>query len=145
MQPPPPGWPRLSASLYYPEAKRAIEWLCRAFGFEAQLVVEGEDGAIHHSQLVLDGALIMVSETRPDRMPFTRTPGEVGGGNTMNLALYVDDVEAHCRRAREAGARVVSEPTTTDYGEGYWSDRGYCCEDVGGHHWWFLQRLHTDG
>jgi uncharacterized glyoxalase superfamily protein PhnB len=30
------------------------------------------------------------------------------------MMVYVDDVEAHCRRAREAGASIVSEPKTTD-------------------------------
>jgi uncharacterized glyoxalase superfamily protein PhnB len=57
--------------------------------------------------------------------------------------LYVDDVEAHCARAREAGAKIVSEPKTTDYGEEYWSDRGYECTDLDGHHFWFMQRLRS--
>ena len=35
----------------------------------------------------------------------------------------------------------MSEPKTTDYGEDYWADRGYECVDIGGHHWWFYQRL----
>ncbi len=57
--------------------------------------------------------------------------------------VYVDDVEAHCRRAREAGAVITHELETNDYGEGYWADRTYGCRDVGGHHWWFSQRLKT--
>ena len=61
--------------------------------------------------------------------------------NTQNMMIYVDDVEAHYLRAREAGAKIVSEPTTTDYGEDYWTDRGYEAEDCEGHHWWFCQRL----
>jgi uncharacterized glyoxalase superfamily protein PhnB len=61
----------------------------------------------------------------------------------MNLMIYVDDVEAHCAKARAAGAKIVVEPKTTDYGEGYWADRGYECVDPGGHHWWFCQRLRS--
>jgi uncharacterized glyoxalase superfamily protein PhnB len=57
------------------------------------------------------------------------------------MMIYVDDVEAHCTQARAAGARIVSEPKTTDYGEAFWEDRGYECEDSEGHHWWFYQRL----
>jgi uncharacterized glyoxalase superfamily protein PhnB len=30
-----------------------------------------------------------------------------------------------------------------DYGEDYWTDRGYECEDHEGHHWWFYQRLRS--
>jgi len=105
-------------------------------------VFEGDGGRIEHSELVFGEGLIMVGESeKRERFPYHRSPREVGGFNTQNLMLYVDDVEAHCRRAREAGAKIVSEPSTDDYGEEYWSDRGYECEDVGGHHWWFYQRL----
>ena len=49
--------------------------------------------------------------------------------------------EAHCERAREAGAIIRVEPTTEDYGEEYWADRTYEAEDLEGHHWFFMQRL----
>jgi len=42
-----------------------------------------------------------------------------------------------------AGAVIVSEPETHDYGPEYWADCGYECRDPGGHHWWFYQRLRT--
>jgi len=146
MKPTPPGWPRISTALYYDDAREAIDWLCRAFGFEVQLKVEGEGGRIEHSELVFGGGLVMVGDVRSDKaekFPYRRTPSQVGGANTQNMMVYVDDVEAHCKRAREAGAVIVSEPTTTDYGEEYWTDRGYQCRDIGGHHWWFYQRLRT--
>ena len=57
--------------------------------------------------------------------------------------VFVDDVEAHCVRARNAGAKIVSEPKTSDYGAEYWIDRTYEAKDVEGHHWWFCQRLKT--
>ncbi len=57
------------------------------------------------------------------------------------MMVYVEDGEARCQRARKAGAKIVSEPATTDYGEEYWTDRGYEAEDPEGHHWWFIQRL----
>ncbi len=142
MKPTPPGWPRISSALYYEDASAAIDWLCRAFGFELRLKVEGEGGRIEHSELVYGDGLIMVSEPK-ERFPQVRAPAQVGGANTQNMMVYVDDVEAHCKRAREAGAVIVSEPETHDYGEDYWTDRGYECRDVGGHHWWFYQRLRS--
>ena len=33
-KPPPKGYPRISSSLSYEDAAKAIDWLCRAFGFE---------------------------------------------------------------------------------------------------------------
>ncbi len=144
MKPTPPGWPRISIALYYEDPASAIDWLCEAFGFEVQLKVEGDGGSIEHSELVFGEGLIMVAGEKP-RFPQARPPSKVGGANTQNMMVYVDDVEAHCARARKAGATIVSEPDTHDYGDDYWSDRGYECRDVGGHHWWFYQRLRTKG
>ena len=30
----PKGWPRISPAIIYDDAAGAIDWLCRAFGFE---------------------------------------------------------------------------------------------------------------
>jgi uncharacterized glyoxalase superfamily protein PhnB len=140
----PPGWPRISSALCYENAPAAIDWLCRVFGFEVRIKVEGEGGRIEHSELSFgDDGLIMVADVRASKFPFRRAPGQVGGGNTQNLFVYVDDIEAHHARARAEGARIEVEPKTTDYGEEHWSDRGYQCQDLEGHHWWFAQRVRT--
>jgi uncharacterized glyoxalase superfamily protein PhnB len=145
----PKGWPRISSALFYDEPAKAIDWLCHAFGFEVRLKVEGDaPGSIVHSELTFGDGLIMVGgngahSKRPESAGWRKHPRELGGANTQSLMAYVDDVEAHCQRARAAGAKILMEPTTEDYGEDYWSDRGYECEDVGGHHWWFVQRLRS--
>ncbi|MCY4108961.1 MAG: aminotransferase, partial [Chloroflexi bacterium] len=97
MKKPPEGWPRISPSLFYDDAAPAIDWLVRAFGFEVQERVEDDHGRIVHSQLVLDGGLIMIGQTglQPDR-EFQKSPQAVGGANTQSLAVYVDDADAHC-------------------------------------------------
>lgn len=144
MKPSPPGWPRISSGVWYEDPGKAIDWLCKAFGFEVRLRIEGEDGSILHSELLFGDGLIMVGGPKKDATPrdsFRKSPQAVGGANTQNMMIYVDDVDAHCNRARESGARIVQEPTTTDHGEEYWADRGYLAEDIGGHHWWFIQRL----
>jgi uncharacterized glyoxalase superfamily protein PhnB len=149
MKPTPPGWPQISSTLYYDDAAKAIDWLARVFGFEVRLKVEGEGGRIEHSELAYGHGLIMVADVadpaRRERYPFMRAPHQVGGGNTQNLFAYVDDVEAHYKHAREAGATIVVEPKTSDYGADYWVDRSYQCKDLGGHHWWFAQRMSTGG
>ncbi|MCM3876359.1 MAG: VOC family protein [Thermoanaerobaculia bacterium] len=144
MKPTPPGWPRISVSLYYDDAAKAIDWLCDAFGFQVRLKVEGEGGRIEHSELEFGEGLIMVAGAdKADKYPQVRSPRQVGGGNTQNMFVYVDDVDAHCERARAKGATIRVEPKISDYGEDYWSDRSYECVDVGGHHWWFAQRLRS--
>lgn len=141
----PAGWPRISSALFYREPAKAIDWLCHAFGFEVRLKIEGEGGRIEHSELVYGDGLIMVSgiERHPDKPVASHraSPQSIHGTNTQSLMVYVDDVEAHCARARAAGARIVAEPKTSDYGEDYWTDRTYEAVDLEGHHWWFTQRL----
>jgi uncharacterized glyoxalase superfamily protein PhnB len=141
----PPDWPRISSALYYDDPATAIDWLCKAFAFEVRTKIVGEQGDIVHSELTFGGGLIMVGGEKPERFPQARSPSRVGGANTQNMMVYVDDVEAHCERARQAGATIIREPETHDYGSDYWVDRGYECRDVGGHHWWFYQRLSTHG
>jgi len=141
MRNPPEGWPRISSALFYGDAAKAIEWLGRAFGFETRLKVEGDDGGIVHSELVFGEGVVMVASV--SRGPRRASPRSLDGANTQSLFVYVDDVEAHCARARGAGAKILSEPKTTDYGEEWWVDRGYEAEDLEGHRWYFAQRMST--
>ena len=101
MKPTPPGWPRISSALYYDDPRAAIEWLCKAFGFEVRLLVEGDGGSIEHSELTLGEGLIMVGRAKPEKFPYMRPPSQAAGANTQNMMVYVDDVveaDAHTRR-----------------------------------------------
>lgn len=142
MKPTPPGWPRISSAVCYQDPVKAIDWLCKAFGFEVRLKVEGDDGRIEHSELVYGEGVIMLSSAKKD-YEYRKSPGALGGANTQSMMVYVDDVEAHHTRAKAAGAKILKEPETHDYGDDYWSDRGYEAEDLDGHHWWFMQRLRS--
>jgi uncharacterized glyoxalase superfamily protein PhnB len=70
-----------------------------------------------------------------------RSPKSMGGHTTQSVMLYVDDVERHCEQARTAGAKIVEELATHDYGEDYWADRSYGALDPEGHMWWISQRV----
>ncbi len=147
MRPTPQGWPRISSSIFYDEPRAAIDWLCSAFGFQVRLLVEGDGGAVEHSELTFGEGLIMVGQSggragRPVPLP-ARSPRALGGMVTQAMCLFVDDVDAHCERARTAGATIHEAPRTSDYGDDYWSDRSYAALDLEGHLWWFMQRLRT--
>ena len=83
----------------------------------------------------------MVGDAKRKEYAYRASPKGARGVNTQNMMVYVDDVEAHCARARSAGATIVKEPATTDYGDDYWTDRGYEAADPEGHHWWSTERL----
>jgi uncharacterized glyoxalase superfamily protein PhnB len=144
MKNPPPGWPRISTGIYYADAARAIDWLVGAFGFEVRLKIEGDDGRIEYSELTFHGGLIMVGDAEKATLKngaIRATPKSVGGANTQQMCICIDDVDAHCARARAAGAKITREPVTTDYGAEYWIDRSYEAEDPEGHRWFFMQRM----
>ena len=50
--------------------------------------------------------------------------------------MRVEDVDAHCARARQFGARIVGEPKTAEFGE-----RQYTAEDLAGYRWTFSQTV----
>jgi uncharacterized glyoxalase superfamily protein PhnB len=146
MKPTPPDWPRVSPAIFYDDALGAIDWLCRAFDFEVRIKILGKDGRLAHSELSYGDGVIMVAQGATSggaSRRVTRSPQSLDGANTQSLMLYVDDVDAHCARARSAGAVIDAEPSLHDYGEEYWADRSYGCRDLEQHHWWFSQRVRT--
>jgi uncharacterized glyoxalase superfamily protein PhnB len=60
-----------------------------------------------------------------------KSPLKVGGKNTQLTSINIaTDLDAHCERARAAGAVIHTEPNTQFYG-----DRVYRCRDPEGHNW----------
>ena len=112
--------------LIYPDVREAVSWLGEAFGFVERVRI-GED---HRSQLSIGDGAVIIGDVRKERRP--PRAGEV----THSVMVRVDDVDAHCERARAHGARVVMEPTDFEYGE-----RQYAAEDPAGHHWTFSETI----
>ena len=106
--------------LTYPDIAQAIEWLSNAFGFTLRIRI-GD----HRAQLNAGNAgAIVLTE------PSWGAPGPSA------VMVRVEDVDAHCARAREHGARITREPQNQPYGE-----RQYNAEDIAGHHWCFSQSI----
>ena len=116
-------------ALSYRDAAAAIDWLGRAFGFEQIMAAPGPDGAIAHAELRLGDGIIMLGTAQPERG--WRSPRDLPGSN-QTLYVYLPDPDAHCARARAAGATIVREPNDTDYGS-----REYAATDLEGHEWSF--------
>ena len=123
-------------TLRYDDAPAAIEWLCRAFGFERFLVVPGEGESIVHAELVPgDGGngMIMLASARDDDFGrLQKPPRALGGIGSQSAYIIVDDPDAHYDRAVAAGAEIVMDLIDQDYG-----GRGYSCRDPEGHLWSF--------
>ncbi|MGH0034679.1 MAG: VOC family protein [Myxococcota bacterium] len=130
---PPQGCQRVIPYLAYEDAPAAIEFLCRAFGFEERTRLAMPDGRIGHAELGLgDNALMLASVYEEMGLQSPRHLPAVCG----QLLCYVDDVDAHHARAKAAGATIAMEPEDQFYG-----DRLYRALDPEGHHWMFATHL----
>ena len=120
-------------TLRYRDAAAAIEWLCRAFGFEKHLVVPGPNDTIAHAQLRFGNGMIMLGSGGDSEFDeLVKPPRDVGGVSTQSPYVIVDDADAHYARAVAAGATIVIAIKDEDYG-----GRGYSCRDPEGHLWNF--------
>lgn len=120
-------------ALRYIDAPAAIDWLCKAFGFESKMVVPGESNTVLHAQLTYAGGMIMLGSKRDnDLEPYMRTPSELGGLGTGSLYVVVDDADAHFERAKRAGAKIVMEVEEQEH-----RGRLYSCLDPEGYLWNF--------
>ncbi|HUK86877.1 MAG TPA: VOC family protein [Terriglobales bacterium] len=118
--------------LRYRNAPAMIEWLCRVFGFEKQLVVPGPEGVVLHSQLTFGNGMIMIGSVASGTAAsnLLKQPDEVGGAETQASYLLVTDIEAIYARAQAAGARMLIELEDKGFG-----GKGFCCADPEGHIW----------
>lgn len=117
----------------YRDGQAAIDWLCRAFGFELQLVVPDKSGAIAHAQLTYGNGMIMLgSATNNEFHELVKSPLESGGIGSQSVFIMIEDVDEHHRTAIAAGAEVVIKLKDEDYG-----GRAYSCLDLEDHVWNF--------
>jgi uncharacterized glyoxalase superfamily protein PhnB len=119
-------------ALRYRDAPAAIDWLCRAFGFAKNTVYANPDGTIAHAQLTLGGGMIMLGSVN-NGGPYSeliRQPDEIGGAETQSPCIVVEDCDAVCKTAKDAGAKIVMDIADMDYG-----GRAFSCRDPEGHLW----------
>jgi uncharacterized glyoxalase superfamily protein PhnB len=119
-------------ALHYQDAPAAIEFLCRAFGFEKKAVYEGEGGTIAHAELTLGNGMVMLGSAKDTEYGKLLVRPRAAGGVTMSVYVIVGDADAHFARAKAAGAEITREPVTQDYG-----GRDYTCKDPEGNVWTF--------
>lgn len=124
--------PPFIPSVIYKDNRAALKWLQSAFGFEPSEVLTDSNDNIVHAEMTHDDGVIMVGSEFAE---WTKSPQAVGGANTQRVHVRIaKDIDAHCERARRAGARIALEPADQFYG-----DRTYIAVDLEGHHWSFAQ------
>ena len=99
---------RIIPALRYRNAAAAIDWLCDAFGFE----------------LTLGNGMIMLGDVKTEYGRLVAAPVK-GDPVTQGIYVVVEDADAHYTRAKAAGAEIVLDIKTQDYG-----GRDYTARDL---------------
>jgi uncharacterized glyoxalase superfamily protein PhnB len=120
-------------TLLYADCPAAIEWLCNTFGFEKHAVYPGEGDTVAHAELTFGNGMIMLGSAKEEGYgKLVTTPSKLNGATTQAAYLIVSDTDALYERVKAAGAEIVKEMTSTDYGS-----RDFSCRDPEGHIWNF--------
>ena len=119
----------ITPMLAYDDAPAAMEFLCRAFGFEERFRFDMPDGKIGHAVLAFGGAEIALATTwteggmaSPRALPAVHS----------QVYCEVGDVDAHYERAKAEGATIAEAPGKPSHGS-----RSYRALDLEGHRWVF--------
>lgn len=119
--------------LTYANAPAAIDFLVRAFGFEEESRMEMDDGRIGHAELRLGDSPVFLASVYPE-LGFM-SPQDLQGTHSQ-LFCWVDDLDRHYARARDAGATVITTPRDREFGH-----REYRALDCEGGRWIFAAPL----
>ena len=134
--------PGVIPMIAYEDGFAALDWLARAFGFRERRRMTGADGRLAHGEMETEEGLIMLATPSADyecprkhraacesARRWSEVPWVIDG-----VMVYVGDIDAHYARAKEAGARILS-----DIEDGP-PARRYRAEDLEGHRWMFMAR-----
>jgi len=112
--------------LRYEDARAAMDFLERAFGFETHASYDGEKGDVMHAELRLGDQYVMLGSTGEGEGRFNQ------GAGRYSLYVAVEDPDTLHDRAKEAGATIERELEDQDYGS-----REFAARDPEGNLWSF--------
>ena len=128
VKPVPEGYHTITPALTIRDAARAIEFYKEAFGAKQRGdIAKGPDGKVMHAELQIGDSVIMISDEMPE---FGALSPQSTGGSSVQLHIYLNNVDAAFDRAVKAGATV-----TMPVMDQFWGDRYGTLKDPFGHKW----------
>jgi uncharacterized glyoxalase superfamily protein PhnB len=106
VKPIPDGYHSVTPYLMVPPGSKLLEFLVQAFAARVHRVVKTPSGGIQHAEVEIGDSRIMFAEACNEWKPMP-----------TSLYLYVPDCDSTYQRALAAGAKSLTEPTLTFYGD----------------------------
>ena len=122
----PEGYNAVTPALAFKGADAAIKWYVNVLGAKEKMRFENPDKTIAHGELTIGDSIIMLSEENPQ---YNKSPKTLNG-NSVNLCVYVEDVDAVIQKAVDNGAKLIMPAADQFYG-----DRSGRFEDPFGYIW----------
>jgi len=118
----------------YDDMEAAQQFLVEVFGFKRGQLIRDPRGRPFHAEVSTGDSVIWIHRVDPEHglVSARSLPAQPGG-----LVVFVEDVDAHYRHAKSAGAKIDSPPTDQPYGQ-----REYSARDPEGNLWYFATRRH---
>jgi PhnB protein len=122
----PDGYPVVSPALAFKGADAAIKWYINVFGAKEKMRYDNPDKTIGHAEISIGDSLVFVAD---ENLQYNKSPKTLNG-NSVNLCVYVPDVDAVIKKAVNNGAKLVIPAADQFYG-----DRSGRIEDPFGYIW----------
>ncbi len=130
--------PVFTPTVMYQDPLAALDWLEAAFGFDTVTkIVDAEGRAAHLEMAYRDAVVGIAGEWEAPMLGDARMRSPKTTGHVATQFIWVSvpsGIDAHCARARKAGALITQEPEDQFYGA-----RTYRAQDLEGHVWCFSE------
>jgi len=122
----PQGYNAVIPALAFKGTDAAIKWYVNVFGAKEKMRFDNPDGTIAHAEITIGDNVIMLAEENPE---YNSSPKTLKG-NSVNICIYLPDVDAVIKKATANGANLIMPVEDQFYG-----DRSGRIEDPFGYRW----------
>ncbi|MFI5186864.1 MAG: VOC family protein [Chitinophagales bacterium] len=122
----PDGYNAVSPALAFKGADAAIKWYVNNLGAKEKMRFDMPDGTVAHAEIIFGDSVVMLAEENPQ---YNKSPKTLNG-NSINLCVYVPDVDSVINKATDNGAKLLIPASDQFYG-----DRSGRIEDPFGYIW----------
>lgn len=135
-KPKPADRPWLNPSLALKDFEQSRRFYTEAFGFDFDYALEAPDGTPVHAEFRYQGEVLFMCAPEDVWPDGAKSPATSGTDAPINLAVYVEDIDAFHACATAAGATCEQQPADQFYG-----DRTAVYRDPSGYRWSFHSRV----